>query len=445
MQTSQPGAAAGGPANGRDSLEVMPLELDFRVFQDFAIAVLIGLFIGIERERHHRGDDRRTIGGLRTFTLFALVGAMGGWLTRELDTPWVLASVLASTAAIIISGYVQTSSADPETSGLTTEAAALATVLLGALTMVGYREIAIALGVVVAAVLAYKEPLHGIVDKLGRDDVYAGIRLLIATFIVLPLLPNHPLDPWSALNPASLWKLVLLISGLSLVGYVGTRLLGTARGLLVTAATGGLVSSTAVTLTFARQSADPAYRHAEPALAAAVVLAWCIMFVRVLVEVLVVNRELVGPLLPSLLAMIATGAAGGWMLQRRAGSAAPAQIDEMELRNPFSLTAAAKFAGFFAVVLLIVKLVETYAPGKGMYFVAALAGTTDVDAITLSMANYGRSGDPHIAVNSIVIAALVNTAVKAGMVAVLGTADLRNRVLVVTAAILAAGSIALLF
>ena len=116
----------------------------------------------------------------------------------------------------------------PDALGLTTELAAIAAFLLGAMTTLGYRELAVGLGVAVAAVLAYKQPLHGIVYKLDRDDVYAGLRLLIATFIVLPLLPAEPVDPWGALRPRSLWMLVLLISSLSLVGYVATRLLGAA-------------------------------------------------------------------------------------------------------------------------------------------------------------------------------------------------------------------------
>ena len=140
--------------------------------------------------------------------------------------------------------------------GLTTEVAALVVFLLGAMVMLGHAELAIGLGVVTAAVLAYKQPLHGFVDKLGWDDVYAGLRLLIATFIALPLLPNEPIDPWGALNPYSLWLLVILISSLSLVGYVLTRLLGPARGTALTGLTGGLVSSTAVTLSFAKEGRD---------------------------------------------------------------------------------------------------------------------------------------------------------------------------------------------
>ena len=195
----------------------------------------------------------------------------------------------------MLAGYVLAGRQHPESLGLTTESAAIVVCLLGAMTTLGHREIAVPLGIVTAAVLAYKQPLHGFVEQIRWDDIYAGLRLLIATFIVLPLLPNEAVDPWGALKPYSLWLLVLLISSLSLVGYVGNRWLGAERGIVLTGLTGGLVSSTAVTLSCARQSED-AEKRATALAACAILLAWCIMFGRVVVEVLVVNRALVSSL-----------------------------------------------------------------------------------------------------------------------------------------------------
>jgi len=290
-------------------------------------------------------------------------------------------------------------------------------------------------------VLAYKQPLHGLVQQLDREDVYAGLRLLIATFIVLPLLSDQPIDPWGALRPRSLWMLVLLISSLSLVGYVATRLLGANRGIPLTGLTGGLVSSTAVTLAFSRQSRDPAYADAAPALASGILLAWAVMFVRVIVEVLIVNRSLLGQVLIPCATMGVTAAAAAWYLRSRTG--ADDRTSGVPLTNPFSLRAAAKFAAFFAAVLLVVKLVQAYAPERGVYFVAALAGTTDVDAITLSMAQYARTGSAAIAAQAITIAALTNTLIKTAMVSVLGDARLRRPVLAAAVVVLSSGAIAL--
>jgi uncharacterized membrane protein (DUF4010 family) len=419
----------------------MPPAVDLQAVWNFATALLIGALLGIERERHKREHDEQTIGGLRTFILFALIGALGGWLTLALDSPWILAAALIASLAPVLAGYVISARTQPDALGLTTELAAIATCLLGAMTTLGYRELAVGLGVTVAAVLAYKQPLHGLVQRLDREDVYAGLRLLIATFIVLPLLPDEPVDPWGALRPQSLWMLVLLISSLSLVGYVATRLLGANRGIPLTGITGGLVSSTAVTLAFSRQSRDPAYARAAPALASGILLAWAVMFVRVIVEVLVVNRALLGPVLVPFAAMAATAAAAALILRRRAPSHEPTA--GVPLTNPFSLTAAVKFAAFFALVLLVVKLMQTYAPGHGVYFVAALAGTTDVDAITLSMAQYARTGSAEVAVQAITVAALTNTVIKTVMVGVLAEAGLRRPMLVAAALVLAAGALSL--
>ena len=419
----------------------MPPVVDLQAVWNFATALLIGALLGIERERHKREHDEQTIGGLRTFILFALIGALGGWLTLALDSPWILAAALLASLAPVLAGYVISARTQPDALGLTTELAAIAACLLGAMTTLGYRELAVGLGVAVAAVLAYKQPLHGLVQRLDREDVYAGLRLLIATFIVLPLLPDEPIDPWGALRPQSLWMLVLLISSLSLVGYVATRLLGANRGIPLTGITGGLVSSTAVTLAFSRQSRDPAYAGAAPALASGILLAWAVMFVRVIVEVLVVNRALLGPVMVPFAAMAAAAAAAALFLRRRAPSHEPTA--GVPLRNPFSLRAAAKFAAFFALVLLVVKLVQTYAPGHGVYFVAALAGTTDVDAITLSMAQYARTGSAQVAVQAITVAALTNTVIKTVMVGVLADAGLRRPMLVAAAVVLAAGALSL--
>jgi uncharacterized membrane protein (DUF4010 family) len=417
-------------------------ELDLTAFWNFTTALAIGALLGIERERRKQQDAGHASAGLRTFILFALIGALAGWLTAMLESPWILAAGLLAVVAAVLAGYVLAVRREPDALGLTTELAAIATYLLGALSALGERELAVGIGVAVAAVLAYKQSLHGFVQKLGTDDVYAGVRLLIATFIILPILPDEPLDPWDALNPQSLWLLVLLISGLSLVGYVLTRVLGSHKGIPITGLTGGLVSSTAVTLSFARQSRDQDYAQAAPALATGILLAWAVSFVRVLVEVLVVNRALLPRLLPAFTAMMLVCVAFAWLNLGRADQATQAQ--DVKLRNPFSLTSAIKFAAFFALVLLVVKTVQAQAPPSGMYFVAALAGATDVDAITLSMAEYARTADPGVAAHAITIAALSNTLVKAGMVVALGSGPLRRSLLVATLGILATGIAAIL-
>jgi uncharacterized membrane protein (DUF4010 family) len=406
---------------------------------DFAIAILLGALVGVEREKRKMEEQEPGhIAGLRTFTLLALLGATAGFLSKTLSSPWILPAALLIVGAFIFAGYSVTARSSDGGKGLTTETAAIVVFLLGAMVMFGHRELAIALGVVTAAVLAYKQPLHGFVEKLGWDDVYAGLRLLIATFIALPLLPNHPIDPWGALNPYKLWLLVILISSLSLIGYVLTRWLGPARGTALTGLTGGLVSSTAVTLSFAREARESAQNTA--ALACGILLAWAVMFARVIVLVAAVNRKLLPEMvIPFVLMGLASGGYAAWLYFSDKSIDGKAPKGEVDVENPFSLTAAAKFAALFAVVLLAVKIVQEHFPPSGLYAVAALAGLTDVDAITLSMLEFAQSGEARVAVIAIVIASLSNTIVKCVMAFVLGGEGLGKKLLVATAVTLAAG------
>jgi uncharacterized membrane protein (DUF4010 family) len=420
--------------------------VDLTIARNFAIALFIGALVGIDREKRKTSADPVAIGGIRTFTLIAEAGAVSAWLSVQLASAWIFAAGVLALAGLVVAGYQASTRASPESLGLTTETAALAVFLLGGATMFGYPEAAVALAIVTSSVLAFKQPIHGLVDKIGTDDLFAGLKLLIATFIALPLLPNQPMDPWGALNPYKLWLLVILISSLSLVGYIAVRWFGQGRGTAITAVAGGLVSSTAVTLSFAKESKEAGRTGAGPLLVGGILLAWMVMFGRVVVEVAVVNRALLPALLIPILSMgVAAAVGAGWLMMRGGDAKRPAAGGEVPLENPFSLTAAIRFGLLFAAVLLVVALVQRYLPGRGLYAVAALAGLTDVDAITLSMAGCAGDGSctQQNAIGSIVIAALTNTLVKAGMVFSLGAASMRAPIAAASAAIVAAGLLAL--
>ena len=408
----------------------MPGSLDTRLLANLLAAILIGALVGIEREKSKASSGNLGIGGLRTFILFSLTGALAAWLAQALASAMVLAAALLAVTALAIAGYVIQARSRPEAIGLTTETAALSVCLLGAVCTAGHPEIALMGGIAVSAFLAYKEPLHGLVAKLAPDDISAGLKLLAASFIVLPLLPTEPIDPWGALVPRSLWLLVILIAGLSLVGYVATRALGPERGTAITGLSGGLVSSTAVTLSFARRSREEGGRS-DDALAAGTFLAWGVSLLRVLVLVALVHPPLFGILLAPIGAMLGvTLAAALWSL-RRAQSTSPSTGPPVGLRNPFSLWAAIKFGLLFALVLVLVTIVQQRFPGGGTYLVATLAGLSDVDAITLSMATLARGGGAALGVAavSIVVAVLANTFVKAALSASLGGRRLRRATL----------------
>lgn len=417
--------------------------IDLVLVRDFGTALLLGGLLGIEREKRNTREGHGAA-GLRSFVLLTLLGAIGGFLAVKLATPWILVGAIVAAVAIVTAAYVAGVRRHPDSFGITTELASVVACLLGALATTGHREVAIGLGVVTAAVLAYKQPLHAMVGRLSRDDVLAGLRLLLATFIVLPLLPDETIDPWGAINPHSLWLLVLLISGLSLVGYVVTRWLGPDKGIAATAASGGLVSSTAVTLTFVKQSREPGQNGTQ--LAGGILLAWGIMFARVLVTATVVAPAMFWPLAPAFVAMAVASAAAAFVCISRRGQAPTTVPAEVPMKNPFSLWAAAKFAALFALVQLVLRLGQEYLPAGGTYAVAAIAGLTDVDAITLSMAQQVKAAPDsvQVAVVAIVIASVTNTLVKLGIAAATGR-DLARPVSIGTAAILTAGALALLF
>lgn len=421
----------------------MTNDFDFAVARDFGTALLLGALLGIEREKRNVREGFG-IAGLRSFVLLAQLGAIGGYLAQSLAMPWILVATIVATAALVVAGHAAAARAHPNDIGLTTELAAVVTCLLGALATTGHRELAVGLGVGTAALLAYKQPLHDLVGRLGWEDVLVGLRLLLATFIVLPLLPEQPIDPWGAISLQKLWLLVLLISGLSLIGYVATRWLGPGRGIAITALAGGLVSSTAVTLSMAKQSREPGAMTGQ--LAGGVLLSWSVMFVRVVVAATVVDAPIFLRLAPAFLGMAAVCGLTAWWAMRRHRGTASATSTSVPMQNPFSLLAAGKFAALFAVVQLLLKLGQDHLPQSGIYAVAALAGLTDVDAITVSMAERARAvpAELDLAVVAIAIASASNTLVKAGMAAGMGR-GLARIMLPATGLVLLAGALTLLF
>lgn len=403
------------------------------------LAAALGALVGVEREHSH-GEEPTHLGGVRTHPIIALMGAVSAWMSLEYNTMIPLAVGSLGVTALMVTSYILTSPRE-QTAGATSELAGLVVFLVGALCGFGHTEIGVVLGVGVAVLLGSKEALHAAVRKLGRPDITAVLKLLFATFIVLPFLPDKAVDPWGSLNPSSLWMLVILISGLGLLGYVGVRWLGPATGTALTGALAGLISSTALTLSFVRRSDDEV--ELRDALAAGILLSWVVMLLRVLVELAVVNLSLLRLVAWPVGAGALVGAGVALVLHRR--QAGKASGPEYEATNPFSLTSAVKFGLFFAFILVAVAIVGLYLPRGWMYAVAALAGTTGVDAITLSMARFARDGgEERLAAGSIVVAMLSNTVVKTAMVMVLGERGLRNRVLVGAAAMTAAAVVAVL-
>jgi len=410
------------------------------LFLRFGTALVIGLLIGLQREYafQERGhpENQELLAGARTFPLISLLGASFALLSDLAQAPVLLGTVVAGVAILL--GVAHYQEAKETNTGLTTEIAALITLAVGMLCAWDYIELAAALGVATTVLLALKVQTESFAETIDRDDVFATLKFAVITAVILPILPRQGYgpSPFDVVVPYNVWLIVILISGISFLGYVLIQVVGARRGVGLTGILGGLASSTAVTLSLAQRSRD------APGLARSfsmgVVLAWTIMFLRVLVEVAVVNVSLLRVVGVPILAMMAAGIAYAAYLYK-AGDAAT-EADATEMTNPFRLTPAITFGLLYAIILVATNAAQTYFGDAGIYVTSLLSGLADVDAITLSMARLsGPAGavEAQTAARAIVIGAAANTLLKGSIVFALGTKRIRRPILGGMAAIIA--------
>ncbi|CAD5108688.1 MgtC/SapB family protein [Zestomonas carbonaria] len=391
---------------------------------DFAIALAAGLLIGAERGWRERDKDERLVAGIRSF---GLVGLLGGFATLlgSLHGVAVWAVIFAGLALLVVASYLSELRRDGDP-GITSELALLITFLLGSLAIGEHTSLAAAGAVVVALLLSLKEFLHRGLANLSEAELSGALKLLFISVVLLPVLPNQGYGPWQVFNPYITWWMVVLIAGLGFAAYVAIRLVGTQRGLLITALLGGIVSSTAMTLTLARLHER---RGLEPLLAAGLLATSALMFPRVLLEAGVLNPALLGALAWPL-GGAALVYAGGALMYWRQAHADETPDTEAPLKNPFELVPALRFALLLALILFLVEAARRHLGDAGVYLVSLLSGLTDVDAITLSLAS--RAGGDltiPVATHGIFLAVLSNSLVKAVLIALVGGRGLALRTL----------------
>ncbi len=414
------------------------------LFYRVAVAAGIGLLIGLERQfRKQDGAEHMLFAGARTFPMLALAGFMAAMLAAEQQTSVAFAVPMTIVGALLVVSYLRTSVEG--SLGMTTEVAAVLTLLIGALCYHGQIELAAALGVAVLGLLSLKIELHRLSHTLTSREIISLAKFGLITAIVLPVLPDEPLlpPPVDVVSSRNVWLMVILVSAISFVGYILKKLLGDGKAIVLTGFLGGLVSSTAVTMTFSARSMDRP--KLSSAFAVAIVVAWTTMFLRVIVEVAVVNRDLVAQLWIPMVAAAVAGFAY-CLIMRRKDVQEQAGGEDVDVEQPFSLKSSLKFGGLYALVLIIARLAQTYFGDEGIYVSAIATGFTDVDAITLSMAELSQEGgsvDPRVAVNAITLAAVTNTLVKAGIVLSTAHSSLRKAILpgVVAIVVAALGAI----
>ncbi len=418
----------------------MPVDTG-QLIVSFLVAGGLGALIGLERQIGPGIGD--VSGGARTFALFAVWGAGSAFLGERFGSGVFLASLLGFGALLIVA-YVSIASRTDDW-GITTEAAAFVTFLIGALAFDEQYIAAVAVAVGTAAVLQSKDWMHAMADRFSHDDVVAALQFGVITSIVLPLIPDQTFGPFDAFNPRQIWLMVIFVSGIGLIGYLALRIMGR-RGLGLSGLLGGLVSSTAVTLGFSRMSKESP--DLTPALLAGVIGASGLMFPRVFTEAAVVAPTLIGELIVPLgILTLIVGSVAAYWFTRRSSEPTGAADSVVEAKNPLSLSTALQFGGLYAVIIFLSKALLERFSAESLLLVAGLSGINDVDAITLSTANLVTEGlDPTAAARAIMLAVVVNTAVKAGLAASVGSRQLRRAVMValVPAALVGLGAVFLL-
>jgi uncharacterized membrane protein (DUF4010 family) len=407
------------------------------------VSVSAGALIGLIRQWSdaHEDSHTETSAGLRTYSLWSLVGFLSAYV-HEMHAAFFFPVSFATFGIFLIAA----NAIDRNTHrglGLTSYAAAILTYLVGALIYWQRLEAAFAIAVTIGILVAAKPFIHSWTSNLTNEDILSLLQFLAVTGLILPLVPNRGFGPLSAFNPYNIWLMVVLISGLGFVGYVAMRLLGTRAGITVTGFAGGLASSTATTLALARNSRDtPEIAHT---LAVGIVIANTVMIGRVAVIILALNQSLFLSLLPPMIIMaIPTTAFLLWRIflsHRR-----QEEIDLPELHNPLSMKLAIKFALLYGIIVFLIKWVSQGGIGTGFYPVAFLSGLTDMDAIALSLTHAQNAGSLAIspAATGIILGALANTIFKTVLGYWLGHERLRRPLLYGMIPMILAGGVGLM-
>jgi len=394
------------------------------------VSACLGALVGLIRQWSDQtaapGGDAE-FGGVRTYTFWAILGCVGAFISDKYAAA-VLPVIVALIGLHLTALHLKNSNGSHP--GSTTFAASLLTCLLGALVFWGHTQAAILVAAATAVMIGLKQPIHAWTRTFTADDIRATLQFVAITGVVLPLVPDQNYGPFAAFNPYATWLMVVLISGLGFVGYILMRLLGAKAGITITGLVGGLASSTATTLAFSRRSRDEPELSASYALA--VIVACTVMLARIVVVVGVINRELAASLILPFVLMALPGlgfALWAWLFKRPAGQG----VAPPHLQNPLGLGIAIKFGIIYAVVAFLVKAATHFELRGGLLPLSFLSGLTDMDAISLLMANNRNDGSvaPALAAQAVILAAMGNSVLKAVFALSLGSPTLRRQVALV--------------
>ncbi|WP_018479764.1 MgtC/SapB family protein [Pontibacter roseus] len=407
--------------------------MEQELFQILAISLGLGLLVGLQRQHQNA-----RIAGIRTFPIITLFGTLSALLAQSLGG-WVVGAGILAIAAIVVVANMMQRETQPDI-GQTTEAAALLMYAVGAYLVLGNTTVAVAVGATVAVLLHLKEALHRFVDRIGQKDLTAVMQFVVISLVILPVLPNKEYGPYEVLNPHNVWLMVVLIVGIGLLGYFIYKFFGNKAGTFLGGVLGGLISSTATTVSYARRTKQA---KGSSSLAALVIfIASTVAFIRILAEVTIVAPGTLPEVAPPLLAviglMVVTGIVA-YFTNKEQGDHMPEQ------ENPAQLKTALVFGAIYALVILATAAAKDYLGSSGLYIVAIISGLTDVDAITLSTSRLMQVGNlsPASGWRIILVAGLSNVAFKAALVGFMGNRPLLGKVSLLFGVVLAGGLLVL--
>lgn len=387
----------------------------------FAISLAIGLLIGLDREQ-----KSATSAGLRTFALAALFGTLMALLSEKVNSPWLLSIGLAIVALMTISAHSQAVKVDADADpGTTTVIAIIICYGLGAVVWHGYSTLAITLAIITTILLYFKTELQGISRNLSRRDLVSILQFAVLTFIILPILPDKNFGPYDAINPYQVWLMVVLISGVSLAGYIALRLVGQRYGTALLGTFGGLVSSTATTLVYARRSKYN--QNIIPTATVIILIANLVVLIRLAVFSAVVSQSILPQLLPVLGCGLLLGLGVTAYCWRKIDL--QHEMPAPEIKNPAEIQTAATFGLLYAIVLFLAAWLSDIVGSRGLYAIALASGLTDVDAITLTSLRLFEIGklEATETVIAISLGILSNIAFKFGLIFFIGGSSLAKQ------------------
>ncbi|MCI0674837.1 MAG: MgtC/SapB family protein [Phycisphaerales bacterium] len=383
------------------------------------ISLALGLLVGMQREH-----SKSQVAGFRTFALITVLGTLCALLAQSLGGWIVVAGLVGVSLAMAMANIIKLRTPVTE-SGATTEVAGLVMFIIGAYLVYGSTQVAVVLTGAVAVLLYAKPIMHGLVRRMAEPDMRAIMQWVLIALVILPILPDRPYGPFQSLNPREIWWIVVLVVSISFAGYIALKLFGQNAGAVLAGLLGGVISSTATTVSYARRSAtDPAHVNAATLV---IMLASTVVYVRVLVEIGAVARSVLPSLAGPIAIMLVAAALLSfivWLRNRKVQTELPPQDDPSELK------AAITFGIMYALVTVAVAAAKHYFGSAGIYAVAGISGLTDMDAITLSTAQMVAHDQlaSDVAWRAILIAAIANLAFKTGIVALLGGRALLSKI-----------------